>query len=266
MARTKRSSRKIGPKTESARPKPAKARKKIPKKDLDAEEEEDLLDDDIVYEDSQDFTTDSGGQSIWSNQMITNAVHEFVRRNPKMGHVKMIEHFCEWVNRFINRPNKHNGYARWASKIRQAFNGCGNWTLGKDACTALNRWSKRQAKAMAARKLYEPHQAERFQMGDMMELWLHFLKSHKRVKREAALYSAMTFFTGARAIEIGNLWIEDLRFSQNGSALVMPIRESKTNVFKNVPERLTMVFIDECPIDFKALYLEIKGERVSGRL
>lgn len=79
-------------------------------------------------------------------------------------------------------------------------------------------------------------------MRDIIELWHHWLESDKLVRREAAFYSAVTFFTGARSIEVGSLHIKDLYFSQDGNALVCPVRESKTNVFKNIPERLTLVF------------------------
>ena len=96
-----------------------------------------------------------------------------------------------------------------------------------EAVIALLSWRRRKAKSLAAKRLFS--QAERFRLEDMIELWLHWLSSGKPVRVEAALYSAMTFFTGARAIEIGNLMIEDLRLNPDGSALVMPIRQSKTN-------------------------------------
>ena len=138
--------------------------------------------------------------------------------------------------------------------------------LPERASRVITTWSKRQAKALASRKLYEPHQAERFRMGDMMALWTHWLTSKKRVRREAALYSLITFFTGARAIEVGNLFIEDIFFSTEGNALVMPVRQSKNNVFKDVPERLIVSLSGDCPIDIKSLFEEIRGARPQGRL
>jgi hypothetical protein len=180
--------------------------------------------------------------------------------------LELIKTFCGWVDNAIALPSRPSRYKHWAVQIRRAFNDCNERRLGDSANAFLMLWRSRKAKAMAALKLYEPHKAERFRLVDMIELWLDWLKSRKLVRVEAALYSAMTFFTGARAIEIGKLFIEDLELREDGTALVMPIRESKTNVFKETPCRLTLVFKPDNPIDLKSLYLRVKGDRVEGRL
>ena len=198
--------------------------------------------------------------------MIKRAVHGFIGENPTLPRIEVLKKFLVWVTTAIASPSRPNRYKHWGVKIKHAFNSYDDQALTDEAISNLIGWRRRKAKSLASKRLYEPSQAERFRLEDMIELWLHWLSSGKPVRVEAALYSAITFFTGARAIEVGKLMVEDLRFNPDGSSLVMPIRESKTNVFKDIPERLALHFTDDCPIDLRALYLRVKGERTEGRL
>jgi len=219
-----------------------------------------------VFSDKDDEAlNEGGGQSNWADQMIVTSVHNLLREKPEARLLALAKEFCAWIEKFISKPSKPNAYKRWSATIKRSFASFDN-RAAQQATQFVEKWYKQQAKNMCATKLYEPAQAERFLMRDILELWLHWLRSDKLVRREAALYSAITFFTGARAIEVGKLFIEDLYFEQEGQALVCPIRESKTNVYKDIPERLTMIFRPDCPIDLKALFLEIKKERTEGRL
>jgi len=227
-------------------------------------EPDQLNDPDKAFDDEDE--DDEGDHTIWADEMIRRSVHGLLKDNPAATSLELIKTFCGWVDDAIALPSRPSRYKHWAIQIRRAFNDCDERRLGDSAKAHLMLWRNRKAKAMAALKLYEPHPAERFRLVDMIELWLHWLRSSKLVRVEAALYSAMTFFTGARAIEIGKLFIEDLELREDGTALVMPIRESKTNVFKETPCRLTLVFRPDNPIDLKSLYLRVKGDRVEGRL
>ena len=266
MARTKYNARKA----HHAHKKPGKPVKPKPKPESSSDEDEEpeqdtgLVDPDKAFPDEED-ETDTIGQSIWADQMITNSVQALLRSKPDTPLAELAEEFCRWIEKTICRPSKPNGYKRWTATIKRSMLAFDDRQI-EAASKFLITWGKTQAKTLAAQKLYEPHQAERFLMRDIIELWIHWLNSHKPVRREAALYSAITFFTGARAIEVGKLHIEDLYFEQQGKALVMPIRESKNNVFKDIPERLTMIFRPECPIDLRELYMAIRGDRTEGRL
>lgn len=260
----------------SANP-PKRTRKKLPKKEnippetpldedsSEGEGEQDPLDDPdlVIHEDDGPEESD---HVIWSDDMIRRAVHGTIGRNPNRPYLELVKEFLKWVASAIAFPSRPNCYKHWGVKIKHAFNSYDDRTLTDEAVSAVLSWRRQKAKALAAKKLYEPHQAERFRLEDMIELWLHWLSSGKPVRVEAALYSAITFFTGARAIEVGKLYIEDLRMREDGSALVMPIRESKTNVFKDRPERLTLFFEKGCPLDLKSLYLRVKGSRTEGKL
>jgi len=265
FAKTKKTARKTSANT------PRKRKKSLPEKTAeepqssDSEAEVDPIDDPnkIINEENE---AEKDDHVIWSDDMIRRAVHGFIERNPTLPRFEVLKKFLVWVSTAIAFPSRPNCYKHWGVKIKHAFNSYDDQVLSDEAISNLVGWRRRKAKALASKKLYEPSQAERFRLEDMIELWLHWLSSGKPVRVEAALYSAMTFFTGARAIEVGKLMIEDLRFNSDGSSLVMPIRESKTNVFKDIPERLTLHFTDDCPIDLRALYLRVKGDRTEGRL
>jgi hypothetical protein len=251
--------------------KPRKTKKALPtnpaedEQSSDSEAEADPVDDPNKILNEED-EAEENDHIIWADDMIKRAVHGMIGENPKMPRIDVLKKFLVWVTDAIAFPSRPNRYKHWGVKIKHAFNSYDDQALTEESVSALLGWRRQKAKSLAAKKLYEPSQAERFRLEDMIELWLHWLSSGKPVRVEAALYSAMTFFTGARAIEIGNLMIEDLRMNPDGSALVMPIRQSKTNVFKDTPERLTLHFMDDCPLDLKALYLRVKGDRKEGRL
>jgi len=243
--------------------KPQKPRRKPEARDTD--DGADMNDPNRVFTDAEDRQIKGFGQSNWSNLTINNAVHALLSKSKDRPLLELAKEFCIWAKKSICAPNRPNAYERWGATIKRSFASFDE-RKAASASSHITKWCKTQAKDLASQKLYEPSQAERFLMRDIMELWFHWMRSDKLVRREAVLYSAITFFTGARAIEVSKLHIEDLYFAQSGAALVCPVRESKTNVFKNIPERLTMVFVPECPIDFKALFLEIKGHRTSGKL
>ena len=243
--------------------KPQKPRKKPGSHDTD--DGADMNDPNRIFTDAEDRKIKGFGQSNWSNLTIANAVHALLSKSKERPLLELAKEFCIWTKKSICAPNRPNAYERWGATIKRSFASFDE-RKAASASNHITKWCKTQAKDLASQKLYEPSQAERFLMRDIMELWFHWMRSDKLVRREAVLYSAITFFTGARAIEVSKLHIEDLYFAQSGAALVCPVRESKTNVFKNIPERLTMVFVPECPIDFKALFWEIKGNRSSGRL
>ena len=240
-----------------------KARTKPPADNQD--DGADMDDPDRIFTDAEDRAMDALELTVWSDKMIAKAVRAMLEKDKTSTLLKIATDFCTWIKKFIGRPSRPNAYTRWSATIIRTMDAFDERKVTA-AAKFVNKWARDRAKESAATKLYEPHQAERFLMSDILELWKHWLSSDKRVRREAALYSAITFFTGARAIEVGKLYVEDLYFAQNGTAIVCPIRESKTNVFKNVPERLTMKLLDNCPINFEELFAEVIEGRTSGRL
>ena len=245
--------------------KPKRTRPK-PEAKEDIDDGADMTDPDKVFSDSEDNELDDSiGVSNWANSMIVKSVHDLLERQPRKQLQTLAKEFCLWVEKFVTKPPRPNAYKRWGSTMKRAFSFYDN-RQHDQAVSFIDTWIKRQAKALAATRLYEPAQAERFLVRDIMELWFHWLRSSKLVRKEAALYSAITFFTGARAIEVSKLHIEDLYFEQNGNALICPVRESKTNVFKDIPERLVLCFRPDCPIDLRDLFYRIKGDRTHGRL
>ena len=289
MAKTKYTHRKVSATTKDSKP-VRKAVKKLPKESgrstskhkppdkkpkaggnrekppaLDQDDGANMDDPDRIFSDAEDRALDSLELTVWSDKMIANAVRAILQKDRKSTLLNIAKEFCAWIKKFIGKPSRPNAYCRWSATINRTMDAFDERKVSA-AAKFVNKWAKDQAKELAATKLYEPHQAERFLLADMLELWKHWLSSDKLVRREAALYSAITFFTGARAIEVGKLHIEDLEFSQNGTAIVCPIRESKTNVFKNIPERLTVKLLNDCPINLLELFAEVIDGRKSGRL
>ncbi|CAG5105574.1 Oidioi.mRNA.OKI2018_I69.chr1.g2251.t1.cds [Oikopleura dioica] len=224
---------------------------------------EEVLGEDPVLDDDDDSVC---SESVWTDAHIRVAASNMVELNRGKTFDEITTAFLAWIDKYVCPPNRPNRYLHWYLVIRAALERESDSRLPKTCSNDIMKWAKARAKTLSSKKLYEPSQAERFRLSDMVALWAHLLNSGKPVRREAALYSAITFFTGARAIEVGKLWIEDLYESIQGNAIVMPIRESKTNVFKNIPERLTMFFPSNCPINFKALLYEILGAREEGKV
>ncbi|CBY35196.1 unnamed protein product [Oikopleura dioica] len=122
MARTKYNARKA----HHAHKKPGKPVKPKPKPESSSDEDEEpeqdtgLVDPDKAFPDEED-ETDTIGQSIWADQMITNSVQALLRSKPDTPLAELAEEFCRWIEKTICRPSKPNGYKRWTATIKRSM-------------------------------------------------------------------------------------------------------------------------------------------------
>jgi hypothetical protein len=161
---------------------------------------------------------------------------------------KNLEAFLNTLEVF--NPSKPKGWNGLKKLINLAISSYQRKPLLPACGLKLKAWTKQKMKAQSEESLSEPAQAKGFSESQLIPFWKELWASKIKRSKQAAVISAVCFYTGARTLEVASLFIQDLEFEQKEEVLFisMPLRVSKTNIAKERRERLTLSIFPTTPI------------------